>query len=355
MGKIDYESSDSRSIRAFNQAEFELEGLEKLEGKSLAERFFTVRDAILGSFRDIRGESVSQLVRDGDVKGYPQSESVPYLIGDLYRFVDLEHSRISLITDPAIRSQEGYRLAQISYLFGIEIHQAADANGQTNKLISLSYIHEFCPEYRDNFIPIKYTEENNHNDIKAYNYQYDKLKPYPIPEQMSERDREIYLRLIKIREIEEEAMQLAIGPNEMREFDLQRIGDLDELLKICDIKLTDLEGDQRFKYFPAMVLETRIANILNTRYPGYIFSKFPTIGEIKQSFIHNLLGTEEGKEFLRSYINGTIDQSLLSGSQRTKFFQYALQNLQFLDNEFRRVLGLETREKHINEYIRRSF
>ena len=59
--------------------------------------------------------------------------------------------------DETMQKLIALRLASFLYIFGIYLHPSADGNGQTFQCAALSYLHQFNPDLRQRYFPIKYS------------------------------------------------------------------------------------------------------------------------------------------------------------------------------------------------------
>jgi hypothetical protein len=162
-------NENSRAQRAIQQHEFyttEKNGLKATFGKSVVERYFQIRDALFppDTYKWMHrvGVRPAMLVsRSIDMGGedYPHlNELSEELLPNFFKLVDEYHDELQRIGEDS-REQLVMRFAAALYVIGITLHASIDGNGQTYQCLVLSYIHEFLPQYRNNFFPLKYSQE----------------------------------------------------------------------------------------------------------------------------------------------------------------------------------------------------
>lgn len=108
------------------------------------------------------------------------------------KFIDDQEEEIAAFENGK-KEGSGFRLAVLVYLLGLTIHQSVDGNTQSANIISLSYIHQFCPDYKENFFPIKYISNNDSDDyLKVPFPDFDST----LPPDLSDKHREDFERFV---------------------------------------------------------------------------------------------------------------------------------------------------------------
>ncbi|MBD3300466.1 MAG: hypothetical protein GF347_03885, partial [Candidatus Moranbacteria bacterium] len=159
---IDAESLLIRYRRGLNQFLAEERIFDFCKDKSLKQRFFFVRKKIFDGIPNIHGHDPLEFVRAVNAPGLVSCFYLKnYFIDEFYRFVDDQEARIKRERSEIIRNKKVFRLTVLIYFLGILNHQSVDGNGQTFRLLALSYIREHCPDYKNAFFPIKYDADSS--------------------------------------------------------------------------------------------------------------------------------------------------------------------------------------------------
>lgn len=292
-----------RYVRGVDQYKFEKKSLPTLNGANWKERWTTIRNAL---FKQHNQENLISLTtpRETEIKDYPN----PKLVDELYRpalerFTDGVEANLP---NEAQQSEKGFRLAVVNYVLGILMHPSLDGNGQTFRLLALSYIHEHCPEFSDKYLPIKYTADPSETKIRGWDEaRLHKVKMgYPNIEQMSEEDQ-------KLLECFHETC--GIGLKVMREgndVSSDHLGDwrekrTNELVNniMAKVGVTMEQVMPKGIYLPDVALAKYIGTILAERYPGYSFEMYPDKKHEKMYLLTASLTTPSGLHALRSFID----------------------------------------------------
>lgn len=368
----DLDSVESRGERGERQYEFE-HGLADLRGQSIVERFFAIRDAIFFDSLSKLSSRLDILVSDNDVKGYPSRELVAekYLPA-LYVLADSIHEDLAKL-DEDTRADKGFRLAVINYICGILIHQATDGNGQTQKLLSLSYIREFCPEYNDHYFPIKYVPRYHDDtlykatdDFEVFKFKVDST----LPPQIDQNAQKIfdYVKKLRLLETQSEAdpENLELMGNDYGAYEKKvlalYVSVYEEIQTELGISFSNIVRESKERNQPArfnLNLRRELTSLLNKKYPGYFFSEFgdiPPYAETKEEreFILSVLLTEpEGLEAIKIFIYSGSDEMKRYVEQlslRRKFLLNMVITFEEVEVDMDRVLAQETQEIHDEKY-----
>lgn len=343
----DTDSLLQRYVRGVDQYKFEKENLPTLTGASWGTRWTTIRNVL---FKQHNQEHLVSLTipRETEIKEYPN----PQLVNDLYRpalarFTD--GIEANLANDPQ-RSEKGFRLAAVNYVLGILMHPSLDGNGQTFRLLALSYIHEHCQEFADNYLPVKYTTSPRETKIPGFNESMMQTMDigYPSPEQMSDVDQKLLENFyetceisFKVQRESKNVPQDKLGDwqekrtNELVDEVMQRVGTTMEQVMPKGINL------------PNIALAKYIGTILAKRYPGYSFEIYPNKKHKKMYILTASLTTPSGLHAIRSFIDtGTcgIEGENLSPEENALnilngFFRST-------ENQLKEVMSAETANKH---------
>lgn len=374
--QVDTNSNAIRNKRGERQYTFE-KNLSKLYGTSIMERFFTIRDYLYEGWLSLNGWKLDMLITDGQAPNYPDRYSVAtYYLPTFYRLIDdIYEKNLINISNYEEKQNSGFRLSVITYVINILIHQSADGNGQTSKLMSLSYIHEFVPELRNNFFPIKYEVSSSNNplynpydDIFSWFEKFDVESTLPPVIQNS--DKKIFNIMKLISDLDIQAKQYSYLKKlvlvDHKAFQERMRAEYFSLAKkieeISDISILAEMLQHKDDYIMCSAKAKEIIlGYLNYKYQGYHFSESgdekPSRDSVhrKKFILTMLLMEEEGLNLLRSYI--------IFGTKRTKekikkfnnqkkanFYESALNVFITYEQDFRRVLLAENINKHKKKY-----
>jgi hypothetical protein len=155
----DTETAEARKLRYGKQAELErLISENKLNGINAKERIRFIRNFIFSQFPNVKGyNSVEFRPRDSIAFVrpwllsnkkfmYPSGEELSQDLDDYFQNIDSLSQEVVKLENTGDRIKAARRLAAAVYSFGIILHPYPDGNGQTLRLLALSYLHEFAPE-----------------------------------------------------------------------------------------------------------------------------------------------------------------------------------------------------------------
>ncbi|MDD3999248.1 MAG: hypothetical protein PHR98_04085 [Candidatus Shapirobacteria bacterium] len=340
---IDTDLGSVRILRGLNQFEAE-KNIPNLFGKSVRERYFQIRKGIYGEFGNVKLDDIAKLVSD-NTREWPNRELVKNLyLPNLYEFIDSENKRISDLKNPEERKEQGMRLAITNYMLGLMIHQAIDGNGQTQRVIALSYIHEHDEEKRNHFLPIKYDERSD-KFLPQFIVKYENFKYCPIPD-LTVEEKETLKLALEINNTDSETAK-----EETNESVLDYIKKFDELGIVLSVPESDFDMQEGKYFFVKKYLATRVLNILEEKYPGYFFPYISLPNDpgsvIKSSLLTTFLTTTEGKRCLGEFI--------MSGKMNIRdeklgekyFLEWAQNTLTNLQSQFENALNQEDEFKHL--------
>jgi|GEM_PF-5094230 len=359
----DTNSDDIRLERAKRQYEFEKKLKEETRGKHFFKRHAAIREALWGSQRPDDYEVQSLVTREKHNPDYPNPELVKKLyIPQIQDFMDQAYDRIE-------NSEQGFRLATISYFLNILAHQYNDGNGQTNRLASLSYIREFCPQYDGHFFPIKYASDYE-KDTSQIDWSLPTFsKPLVenltcgLPYNLEPEDRKIYEFISKFKIDKDEYLEIGLDDEPADEktkgIAMQFNVNLKNL-KNAGIEVDAIDTVQHMDT-KVNIINRKIRDVLEERYPGYFFNPYRSdipgsmsLDHQKKSFIlTSLLYTPQGINALFSYLyNGSdfskseeyMDPRLRDVLERT------MNSLSIIENGFKDVLQAETTKVHEEKY-----
>ncbi len=145
----DTDAPDIRNERTLSEEALYRHLAEKFKDKSLVERITEIREHIFGQYGDVKGDPVTQVrgskVRAGQFEFIPYEEVGPRYFPALIKRIDALYDYL-LETEELDQGKQLDRLirfAAVVYSLGITVHPYKDANGQTFRITSLSYLSEF--------------------------------------------------------------------------------------------------------------------------------------------------------------------------------------------------------------------
>jgi len=141
-----------RSLRAIGQHKVET-SFEKHRGMSVLERCIDIREKLFSSFSSLHGAAATrprEVLVSTSLLTFSESDRVQEVFLPGYTKL-LDNAYDTCLEEPSARerSSMGKRLAALSYNLGILMHPYTDGNGQTFRLVSMSYLKEFCPAFAD--------------------------------------------------------------------------------------------------------------------------------------------------------------------------------------------------------------
>lgn len=169
--KMDTDDPQARLLRIVNQHKLELH-LQQTFDRSLLERMGAIRKIIFDGFPNVRGQEASEL-RTQDLRRGLGLIPLNYASADLLNarfmpdFNDLINELSGQIKhmDNSQRTNAALNLASVIYTLGVPLHPYGDGNGQTFRLVALSYLHELAPsKFGDYFFPFKPTNTGKNMD-----------------------------------------------------------------------------------------------------------------------------------------------------------------------------------------------
>ena len=160
-------SSDSDYLlRAVNQFQVEQDILPQLNGSSFRNRYIAIRQGIFTNFPNVLGENVSQSAKAGKlISEYRVEDSMsftPYYaaseaaMANFEPHIDRWYQQLAQLPPGKEKTAAVYRFLSVIVLGGIQIHPGSEGNGQTFRLLALSYLHDLIPDTNNCFFPIKY-------------------------------------------------------------------------------------------------------------------------------------------------------------------------------------------------------
>lgn len=358
------DSENARMERGENQFEFEDRFLTESPGKSIVDRFFEIRDEIFSKYETIAGEPYDRILSDRlDVKEYKR-DALPTTFSAFVRFIDqIEEENMGLKD-----SEFALRLGVLTYFGGIINHNTIDGNGQTYRLIALSYIREFGnDQYNESYFPIKYDQDYGvSGGISPFRKKLFRVNDEDSTELLNTRPPleilpEKLRRLLDlVDKFDKEYWDIVL------DFDYKSIEDIDnkkaQLLDDFLNSLVDLDTkyanflrtrSEKESFF--MDLSRLTGYILRTefneRYPGYFFNELHVGPAELQIYVLKIcFDTDEGLKFIRSYLDGSLQEKELSNP----WFTRILHALRKLESDFRAVLESETKEVHDGKHAQRK-
>lgn len=306
---VDTSDPDVRKQRAHNQYKYEQTMDVRLRGMSLVDRFFDIRDHIFGPLGNVKGSKPAEWIRNHPIPGHPNPEKIlKDLLPKLYQFIDRTDELLSQMDDKGKLEEMGFRLSVVVYLMNVAIHPSTDGNGQTSRLLALSYIHEHCPNYKDKFFPLKWGENFEESDVDSALMTpraVTKNMRTPDPENITLEDKDLLERMRKLskeRHRLEEKFNDDGFTTEMNNSELARA--IDEL-NLAEF-ITNLDAEP---YLHAFQILRSLPAKLREKYPGYEFSVFGQDSEqsTRNLLLDFLLQTDEGLLLLANYIEKGLD------------------------------------------------
>ena len=154
---VDTNRPDIRQQRIKNQKELE-PLLSRMEDMSAVERMTLIRERLFGGFGNVRGDYPTR-IRESEVASrttlYPESKHVGEILFPAYiKVIDQLYDKVLEIKDENLRDTAVVRLASVAYTLGITIHPYKDGNGQTLRMLALSYIQELS-QSKNSYLPYR--------------------------------------------------------------------------------------------------------------------------------------------------------------------------------------------------------
>jgi hypothetical protein len=362
----DTNSPEVRLNRAIKQIQLEKDLKQKTSGTSLTERHSHIRDVLFGEYGHIaQGQHPTQLIRDRAIPEYPKPLVLAEkIVPNIYKFIDEQQARISHLP-PQEQDVQGFRLAILEYLLTITAHQDADGNGQTNRLVALSYIREFCPRWDNHFLPTKYTDEWEKDEaIKAFSPLLftDSSAVIPIDIEPTDYDtfQQIRSEYIQARDRIDTELKTADGNNQPYDIIGREKQLAEEIMTRLIAQGVPLDPNQIRQTYPNLTpysIYDAITTMLSHKYPdGY----FGWLGHNRAAAKTNLLKIlitrpegqhvlqqylEQGSEFIFNYQPETDPHNQIKPS-----YEKTSLALTFLENEFARLLTQETQDRHLAKF-----
>lgn len=162
--------------------------LEQTFDKPAVERFLQIREALFPKedfpYIDEVGlnprQLTSRVIED-------RKEFLPYmkvvgedLLPSYFKLIDEIYETIKTLEDRKIREDCTFRLIAFIFTIGIVIHPAANGNGQTFKMLILSYLHELLPEFKDRYMPLKFSGRLHTDELEIRTLFTRQFKAAPI-------------------------------------------------------------------------------------------------------------------------------------------------------------------------------
>lgn len=136
--------------------------LDTMRGKSLIERLTSTRETIFEGLDSVNGDLPTQIRQSyanlsvGGIDVVPSAKDLSESLFPSYiRTIDTLYDQ--LLANPETNQDAVLRFCALVYCTGIILHPYSDGNGQTLKLVTLSYLHEFLPQTREYFFPTRDT------------------------------------------------------------------------------------------------------------------------------------------------------------------------------------------------------
>jgi len=157
--RIDPDTDFSRLKRAFNQFGGEQLFLENAPSYSLQERLIQIRSFIFKDFPNVWGQKREEIIAQGYTKGWPDKDLLAdYYWPDFCKKIDILNKELCTVS-PSERESASLRISVLVYFFGILLHPSVDGNGQSFRILALSYIRQHSEQYSGSFFPIKYIQD----------------------------------------------------------------------------------------------------------------------------------------------------------------------------------------------------
>lgn len=156
---VDPDTDFSRLKRAFNQFECENSFLKNAPSYSLQERLTQIREFVFKDFANVWGQDKKKIVALGYAAGWPNKDLVyNHYWPDFHKKIDALNQEIATL--PSSKKElVALRLSVLVYFFGVLLHPSVDGNGQSFRILALSYIREHSKQYARSFFPIKYIQD----------------------------------------------------------------------------------------------------------------------------------------------------------------------------------------------------
>lgn len=346
------DSNEVRQKRGVNQFRYEDTALSSCTSQPVSERYRIIREAIFKGIEDVKGVDPTEIHSKGQLHEYPSRKLVREIYQpEFWEFVDHAYEEINTLKDPE-RSSMGFRLAAVTYCLGVIIHHAEDGNGQTYKLLTLSYLRELCAGYSAAMIPIKYDSENNRRNIMAWNSTglNNLIVAPPAEMYTNEIDRKLYSMLFR-SPFKNEDEEYNLGPEEWRENMERMAQQLADEIKSLGLPInTDLGTIS-----PLIRIGNNISSYLAQKYPGYRFSRYPKSldkAAKKEYALITLFRTSAGREFLVDYIRGNKATFSSEIEEENEALKTLHEIFVWFEIELERVVSAEEKVDHHLDMLR---
>lgn len=248
-------------------------------------------------------------------------------------FTDELYARIKNLPE-AQQSEASLRLGAVLYTLGIAMHPYDDGNGQTFRLMALSYIHELAGEqYEQSYFPYKFTAEDGESIKSFFTDTFADIDVfYDLPPAKAKRFREykntinmmeLYKGRFGYRKEDRQALQKKFSSEELREFS--------EKMTYYNQKRAEI-GIQEEKRDPTRWVGRQNDNVAQAH-----------------AFLDYLLASAQGRTVvadfvLENYGSERIDNSL------PLYKQVALETFKKTRDAIKEALALEPKEQHSKKY-----
>lgn len=306
----DIENEETRASRGTAQYQNEIEILRDSTHLSAPERYLLIRNKIFGKYQEIQKDSPTALVRNIDVTAYPDGKRVGEVyLPKFFKLLDNLEEAVQHL-DGKQQSEQGLRLAATCRLLGILVHNAPDGNYQTNELMTLSYIKEFCPEYSESFFPIKYTSEDPEHKKALGSISINMLKTGDsLPLTMDLEDKSLLALSPQIMETvyrpDQDKISLEERTQNIKNYLIDILPQLNDAgLSTDGIK----EKIESATFYSNAVVEVTgaIARHINSKYPGHtvLSTGFGSKNEahMGKAYLELFLNTTQGRDAIREYV-----------------------------------------------------
>jgi hypothetical protein len=156
----DPDSDHSRLRRACNQFFGEPSLFIETVNESAETRLIRIRTMIFRGFSDVWGRVPAEIIEQESVTDWPNRITVRDILWPAFmRFIQITET--SIATTPIThRETVALRFSVLIYFFGILIHPSIDANGQSFRLLALTYLRQYSPKrFAHALFPIKYIQD----------------------------------------------------------------------------------------------------------------------------------------------------------------------------------------------------
>lgn len=156
---IDPDSDRSRMIRAFNQFDGEPGLFSMSTDTAPQDRLIRIRELIFRKLSNVWGRDPKEIIAGDSVTDWPDKRLVREILWPAFELLMIKSDNIVTTTPDAEKETAALRLSVLAYFFGILLHPSIDGNGQSFRLLALTYLRKHSTRFSHALLPIKYVQD----------------------------------------------------------------------------------------------------------------------------------------------------------------------------------------------------